>query len=127
MVHGSISYIYIDGKNRVIEAQLSCAFSRRGKLHFAECPELQLIDQGYSKREALENLTEMAAATIIEAVRAGKLDGMLRVLGFTKQRIPLRDRTIFKQVLEGADNLTPLPIEVPLEPVVTGHHVQVFG
>jgi hypothetical protein len=127
MALNNVSYIYFDGKNRTIEARLSCAFKKRREWYFAECPELQLVDQGKSKREALENLNAMITASIVEAFEAGKLGEMLVKLGFRKQELPLRDREIFRQELESAGDLQPLPLEIPLVSLVNGRRTPVCG
>ena len=75
------SYIFVDHNQQTIEAQISCTFTRRGKWHFARCPELQLIDQGRTRREALNCLMEMIFQTLVTAAETGKLEGMLKELG----------------------------------------------
>ncbi len=121
------SYIFVDLRSEVIEARLSCVYTRKGKWHFAECPELQLIDQGESRNEAFDNLIRMAMETIIEALESGKMDAMMRELGFRAQRIPVPDRSIFRRGLVGAKDLVPLPINGSLRPLTPGRSMAAFG
>jgi hypothetical protein len=113
------SYIFVDLKNQVMEARLSCSCTSRGKLHFAECPELDLIDQGRSRREAVDNLTNMIVETLLAAIETGKFERMMKQLGFSRRTL-LPYRTIFRQSLESMDDLIPLPLEISLRGPVVG-------
>ena len=107
------SYIFVDLKHRLIEARLSCSYTKEGEWHFAECPELRLVAQGKSKWQALENLVDMIAASLIEAIESDKIDEMLRELGFRRtELVPLRK--VFRRSIEPDDKDVPLSLEVPL-------------
>jgi len=119
MPQGDVSYIFIDSRKKEIEVQVSCSFRKRGKWHFAECQELQLIDQGLSKRQALDNLAEMIVLALVSAVENGKIGDMLKALGFRKLE-PVPDKTFFKQTLE-MDGRIPIPaFTIPLENPMEG-------
>jgi predicted RNase H-like HicB family nuclease len=105
----SYSFIYLDAGKKVLEARLSCTFTRRGKWHFAKCPELQLVDQGTSRREAIDNLTSMIFETLAAAVEIGKIDDMLHALGFRKIRVDRDAISGFRRSIEKPDSVYPLP------------------
>ena len=107
MRRSEVSYIFIDTRNRIIEAQLSCVFSKEGKWHFAECPELDLIDQGRTMRDAVENLTQMISETLVAAIENGKMTDMMQALGFEEVK-PVPEKTFFSQTLKSSGRV-PLP------------------
>lgn len=107
MRRSEVSYIFIDTRNRIIEAQLSCVFSKEGKWHFAECPELDLIDQGRTMRDAVENLTQMICETLVAAIENGKMTDMMQTLGFEEVK-PVPEKTFFSRTVRRSDRI-PLP------------------
>jgi len=127
MASKDISYIFVDGINLKIEASLSCIISEEDEWFLAECPELRLIDQGTSPREAQQNLTDMISCALIEAFETGNLGRMLRKLGFRKREIPLKNREIFSRVIKDVGKYQPLPLDVPLQHHMPGIQLAASG
>ncbi len=113
MAIADYSYIFIDLKNRKIEAGLSCSCKKSGGYYIAKCPELDIVDQGRTQREAIYHLSKNVAETLITAIELGKLEGMLKELGFRKGQV-IPDRTVFKQTVESVVGDFPLSVEAPL-------------
>jgi len=80
--------------------------------YFAECPELEIMDQGRTQREAIENLQKMVMATLLEAVETRNLDAMLLELGFRKTAIHQGKQ--FKSTISSYEDMHPLKMQVPL-------------
>jgi len=116
MTTSEYSYIFVDRIHHEIHARVSCKTSSKGKWHFAECPELDLMDQGLSKIEAIENLKNMVGAVLSESVETENLDGMLRELGFKISKMPVPNLEIFQMSNEPFRNMFPLPIETRFAP-----------
>ena len=103
------SYIMINFKDRVIEMLLSVRIYRQKSWYFAECPELELVDQGKSKKEAVLSLQQMISISLIEAFETGNLAEMLKELGFKENKVPVPTLRIYANTSIKAANLTPLP------------------
>lgn len=106
-----VSYIMFNAKLRVLEIKLSIDIGRENGLYLATCPELQLIDQGKTMKEAIQNITEMALISLIEAIETGNIDAMMKELGFTRAKVPVPTVSIYKVSNEAYANLIPLEIE----------------
>jgi hypothetical protein len=104
----------IDYKHQAVEARLSMRVYRKGNYYFAECPELSLIDQGATSREAVENLIRMSQASIIEAIFTGNIDGMLKELGFHPGKLVLDNRRLFNQQIDESTDYLPFNLDVPI-------------
>jgi hypothetical protein len=83
------SYVFLDYRNRNIEARLSCSFQKRGKWYFANCRELELVDQGLTQKEAFENLLQMISSVILDAVDTGKIEAVLKEYGTRNMKLQL--------------------------------------
>ncbi|MFH1515088.1 MAG: hypothetical protein ABIG42_06465 [bacterium] len=108
------SHILIDYKHQMVEVRLSMRVYRDGKYFLAECPELKLIDQGSTSREAVENLFQMSQASIMEAVLTGNIEGMLKELGFQPGKLALDNRRLFNQKIEESADFLPMNVDMPI-------------
>jgi len=118
------SYIYIDWNFRIVEACLSCFFFKEEGWHFAECKELELLDQGENKNEALKNLSNMINAMLLDAISTGKIENILKELGFKKERIEIPNRDYYKIKIKMNNKTILLPIKAYF-PVLTTPSVKI--
>ena len=70
---------------RMLEFKLSAKITEDDDWYLAKCPELQITDQGKTVKEAIQNLSEMAAISLIEAIETGNIKPMLNELGFNSR------------------------------------------
>ncbi len=89
------SYVMINEKERFLEVKLSVRTFKDSGWFIAECPELDLADQGKTKRKSIENLHRMVIFSLIEAIESGNIEPMLKKLGFNKIKVPVPDLMIF--------------------------------
>ncbi|MBN2493823.1 MAG: hypothetical protein JXR96_04460 [Deltaproteobacteria bacterium] len=69
------------GKNRVtIEARLFFKVVKEGKLFVSTCDQLQVASQGYSRKEALDNLHEAVELFFLTCIERGTLERALEEL-----------------------------------------------
>jgi len=113
------SYIYIDWNFRIVEACLSCFFFREDGWHFAECKELKFLDQGETKNEALRNLSNMINAMLLDAISTGKIEKILKELGFKKEKIQIPNRDYYKIQIKLDKKTILLPVKAYF-PVLAG-------
>ena len=115
MLKSSNSYIAIESTEDyfIMQVYVSCKTKIENGWHFACCPELGLMDQGYSKREAIENLILMVRETLIEALETGNLDAMLKELGFNKRTQRTRKR--YTSSIDAFEELYPIKFDVEVE------------
>jgi len=106
------SYILVDYKNHTVEMRLSMRVFKEDNYFFAECPELQLLDQGRFPREAADSLIDMIQASIMEAILTNNLDKMLNHLNFKKNSIP--NRKYFSRNIDPDDELLPLNVDAAI-------------
>lgn len=112
----SDSYIVIYPQARTIEVRLSYRNFKKDGLHFAECPELELIDQGNSTKEAVKNLRNMISITLVSAIETGVLDEMLTNYGFKRIKVPVPSIEIYEHPAESYADFNPLEFLAPLTP-----------
>jgi hypothetical protein len=110
------SYILIYPQARTIEVHLSYRSFEKDNLHFAECPELELIDQGKSTKEAVKNLQNMISITLVSAIETGILDEMLTNLGFKRAKVPVPSIEIYDHPAESFVDFNPLEFIETLTP-----------
>ncbi len=103
------SYIYVDWKIHYIEASLSYEEWQEDGCWVARCPELQLSDYGETKKEAVNNLSDMILSVLVSATEKGNLDAMLKKVGFKSRKVPAPKRKYYNQTIELTDNIYPLP------------------
>jgi predicted RNase H-like HicB family nuclease len=65
--------------------KITIEFWREGKLYIANCPELDILAQGYSLDEARKNLHEVIEIHFEEMKRLGTLDQFLEDMGYKLQ------------------------------------------
>jgi predicted RNase H-like HicB family nuclease len=65
--------------------KITIEFWREGKLYIANCPELDILAQGYSLDEARKNLYEVIEIHFEEMKRLGTLDQFLENMGYKIQ------------------------------------------
>ena len=106
-------YILLNCDKGTIQVYLSYRVFTEDDWFFAECPELRLIDQGTFQREAVENLSEMVKASLIEAIETGNFDGMLKYLGFKKRSQNHSEIKYFSSIKNFQD-LHPLIMDVTI-------------
>ncbi|MCD6217948.1 hypothetical protein J7L05_08835 [bacterium] len=109
-------YIIVDEANNILEIYLSYVLQSEDSWHFAECPELQIADQGKTQREAIENLQKMVVEVLLEAIQTGNLNRMLSDLGFRKSTIHQRKQ--FSSTFGDYEEMHPMSINVPIPPEV---------
>lgn len=114
MTSSDNSYIFIDRLNRKLEVRLSYRSWRRGKWHFARCAELQMTDQGKTKREAITSLNKMVLISLIEAIETDNIDAMLKNLGFKMKKLPIPKRKYYSQKIDSFEDLNPLYFNEPI-------------
>ena len=107
------SYIMINEKERFLEVKLSVRTFKNSGWYIAECPELDLADQGKTKRKSIENLHRMVIFSLIEAIETGHIKPMLKELGFSKIKVPVPDLMIFNIPSEKYEKYDPLYIGTP--------------
>jgi len=83
MSQGENSYILINRDLRMLQVQLSYRDFKEDGWYFAECPELRMMDQGKTKKEAYRNLVSLVLTNLVVAVETGYLDDYLKALGFS--------------------------------------------
>jgi len=103
----------INMKERFLELKLSVRTFKDNSWYIAECPELDLADQGKTKRKAIENLHRMVIFTLIEAIETGNIEPMLKKLGFNKVNVPVPDLAIFNTASKKYEQYDPLYIGTP--------------
>jgi len=111
------SYIFIDRKNLSLEINVSYKTWSRAGWYFANCPELQLIDQGKSKGESIENLSEMIIASLEEAIESNHIKEMLRELGFSRRTLTAPKKEYYELPVTLNKNMNMLYLMVPLSKV----------
>ena len=114
MVESDNSYILVDKLNRRIEANLSYRTWRRDKWYFARCVELEMTDQGRTKRDAINNLHKMILISLTEAVETKNITAMLDDLGFKHKRLPIPKREYYSLSIDSFEDLNPLILNEPL-------------
>jgi hypothetical protein len=107
------SYVMINEKERFLEVKLSVRTFKDNGWYIAECPELDLADQGKTKRKSIENLHRMVIFSLIEAIETGHIEPMLKKLGFNKIEVPVPDLMIFNIASEKYEKYDPLYIGTP--------------
>ena len=105
-------YIIIDSARGILEVCLSYVLHKDDGWYLAECPELRLMDQGRTKRAAIENLFDMADASLSEAYQTKNIDAMLKELGFRKSTTQKRKKYISSN--KAFENMHPLKLTVRL-------------
>ncbi|MCD6218584.1 hypothetical protein J7L05_12120 [bacterium] len=114
MTSSDNSYILVDRLNRKLEVRLSYRSWKRGKWDFARCVELQMTDQGKTKREAITNLNGMVLISLIEAVETDNIDAMLKSLGFKMKKLPIPKRKYYSQKIDSFEKLNSLTFNEPI-------------
>lgn len=79
-----------------IEVNVSHRTWSRERWHFAQCPELQLIEQGKSKKECVKNLSDMIVASLEEAIASNNIKGMMRELGFSLKTLIIAQKDYYE-------------------------------
>jgi len=69
-----------------INVQLPCVVEQEQELFVSSFPTLDVVSQGYTKDEALDNLVEAAALFFEECFNMGTLDDVLKQCGFSVNR-----------------------------------------
>ncbi|MFH1675762.1 MAG: hypothetical protein ABIC40_01970 [bacterium] len=103
MPQGSNSYILVNRDLGSIQVRVSYRDFKEDGWYFGECPELRLVDQGKTRKEAYENLIEMVLTTLITAVASDNIDSYLTKLGFKKARLEIPELKIFKLYIDLPD------------------------
>ncbi len=107
-------YIRFDRQQRILDLLLSLREFFEDGEYLAECPELQLIGQGKSKRSAYDTLVEMILTTLIVAIETDTITEHLKALGFKKIDLPVPSIEIFNTTRKTASDTIPLIINSPL-------------
>ena len=124
MTKGENSYILINRDLRMLQVQLSYRDFKEDGWCFAECPELKLVDQGKTKKEAYGNLVSMVLTTLVVAVETGNIDNYLKKLGFKKDRLDIPILKVFRQYTSYKDTI-PLTLDAPLPSHISTNSISV--
>jgi len=117
MSEPSYSFVFIDQKSQMLEISASIRTWFEDDRYYAECPELELIDQGETEEESIENLQEMILASLMGAIELNHIDEMLEAMGYAPVKIPVPDRMIYRKKSSQKKGLTRLKIEAPIKPL----------
>jgi hypothetical protein len=101
-----------------MEVGLSVRTFREGSWFFAECPELKLIDQGKTRKEAIHYLRQMVIASLIEAIESGNIEAMLTTLGFKQTKYRGKPIEYYDMQGEKYKNYLPLTFDATISPRV---------
>jgi len=117
-VSSSTSYVMFNTGERFLDVKLSVRTFKENGWHFANCPELDLVDQGKTIKAAIANLHEMVITSLIEAIETDNIDSMLKALGFTRSKVPKQSIAIYNIPADKYENLFPLTFKAAVPPQV---------
>ena len=104
----------VNRKQRILTVHVSYRDFEEDGWFFAECPELQLMEQGKSKREAFDNLADMVISTLVIAIGTDFIDQLLHDLGFKKMDLPFPGINVFDQKIRQKSDAIPLNLDINL-------------